>query len=112
MSIIEQLKSLRDERIINDTNCMGVIIGRPVKARTLEQIATLNAAIEKLAAIETLEQENKALREALEFYADYNHWMALVEDGDHSNLIAHGPNFNGTSNGWVEARAALEKINE
>lgn len=47
------------------------------------------------------------MRKALEFYANRNHWMAIREDADDQVLIAHGPHFNGTSDGWVEADAAL-----
>ena len=56
---------------------------------------------------EAAEAERDALRAALEFYANENYWMGITENSDRSNLTAHGPHFDGTSNGWVEARAAL-----
>jgi len=57
--------------------------------------------------IEILNRENKKLKSVLEFYADQNHWMRLGEKGDHQLLVAHGKNFDGTSNGWVEAENIL-----
>jgi hypothetical protein len=52
------------------------------------------------------EREN-ALREALEFYANHNHWMGLTEASDSPQklLIANG-NVKGTE-GWSVAEAAL-----
>lgn len=52
----------------------------------------------------------KRMEAALAFYANHNHWMGITESGDHSNLVAHGSHFDGTSDGWVEADAALAEL--
>ena len=51
-------------------------------------------------------------RAALEFYANKGHWMGITEASDHSNLVAHGLHFDGTSHGWIEACAALTPMRE
>lgn len=56
------------------------------------------------------QDEVTRLRKALQFYANRNHWMGITERGDHSNLVAHGPHFDGTNNGWVEAETALTEL--
>lgn len=58
--------------------------------------------------VDRIISERDALKKAVEFYANHNHWMSIAENGDASNLVAHGKNFDGTSNGWVEAEAALK----
>lgn len=61
-----------------------------------------------LDTLETAEGECARLREALEFYANPNHWMARTENGDCDRLTAHGEHFDGTDNGYVEACEALK----
>lgn len=77
---------------------MGILASRPIYSRR------------------KLEEENKILLEAVEFYADENNWMTRNSDGTYSSKL--GVTIQRPSIGVVEtengkrARAALEKIKE
>jgi len=50
------------------------------------------------------------LRDAVQFYANHNHWMELTESSETAtNLVAHGNNesFNASKDGWAMAEWAL-----
>jgi hypothetical protein len=52
------------------------------------------------------------LREAVNFYANHNHWMKLTEGSENDTLlIAHGNNesFAASADGWSMAEWALRR---
>jgi len=66
---------------------------------------------EKLEArIRKLEEENRRLREALEFYADGGHWQAghKYRDADDITIFTDADSSSAESDGGVRARHALK----
>lgn len=59
---------------------------------------------------ESFKAENERLLEALEFYANPNHWMS-IEEGDALNrtfVAMTGSDVSGRQHGWLMAKHALE----